>query len=94
MNYAELIEQVAAETEMTKADVKRTLDAQKSVIHKALSKGKLEDRAVSLPGIGKLTVAKRAAREGRNPQTGEPIKIPARKAPKFSPSKELKDVVL
>jgi DNA-binding protein HU-beta len=85
MNKAELIEAMAAEAGMTKADAKRSLDAFVNATHKALKKG---DR-VALVGFGSFSVAKRAARKGRNPQTGKEIKIAAKKVVKFKAGTEL-----
>lgn len=65
------------------------LDALGSVVQEQLAKG----GEVTLPGIGKLSVTERAARTGRNPQTGETIEIAAKKTPKFSAAKALKDAV-
>lgn len=79
MNKAELIESMAAEAGITKADAKRALDAFVVSTEKALKKG---DR-VALVGFGSFSVSKRAARKGRNPQTGKEIKIAAKKVVKF-----------
>lgn len=79
MNKAELIESIAAEAGITKADAKRALDAFVVSTEKALKKG---DR-VALVGFGSFSVSKRAARKGRNPQTGKEIKIAAKKVVKF-----------
>ena len=93
MNQGELIDELADATDLTKADVKRVLDAQSEVVTKYLAKAKEEDEGISIPGLGKFKAKKRAARTGRNPQTGEEIKIPARKVPTFSASKALKEAV-
>ena len=85
MNKAELIESMAAEAGMTKADAKRALDAFIASTNKALKKG---DR-VALVGFGSFSVSKRAARKGRNPQTGKEIKIAAKKVVKFKAGNEL-----
>src|SRR5438094_146857 len=77
MNKAELVDAMASEAKITKADATRALDAFLAVTSKTLKKG---DR-VALVGFGTFSVAKRAARNGRNPQTGKPIKIAA-KVPK------------
>ena len=84
MNKAELIESMAAEAGMTKADAKRALDAFVVSTNKALKKG---DR-VALVGFGSFSVSKRAARKGRNPQTGKEIKIAAKKVVKFKAGSE------
>jgi DNA-binding protein HU-beta len=82
MNKAELIEAIAANAGLTKADGKKALDAFIKATTKALKKG---DR-VSLVGFGSFSVSKRSARTGRNPQTGKIIKIPARSVVKFKES--------
>ncbi|MDR2039793.1 MAG: HU family DNA-binding protein [Bacteroidales bacterium] len=86
MNKAELIDAIASEAKLTKADSKKALDAFMKVTGNALKKG---DR-VALVGFGSFSVAKRSARTGRNPQTGKEIKIAAKKVVKFSPGAELK----
>jgi DNA-binding protein HU-beta len=85
MNKAELIESVAAEAKISKADAKRALDAFVNNTHKALKKG---DR-VALVGFGTFSVTQRKARKGRNPQTGKEIKIAAKKVVKFKAGAEL-----
>ena len=85
MNKAELIEAMATEAGMTKADAKRALDAFVGATHIALKKGE----RVALVGFGSFSVAKRAARKGRNPQTGKEIKIAAKKVVKFKAGTEL-----
>ncbi len=85
MNKAELIEAMASEAKLTKADAKRALDAFVNNTTKALRKG---DR-VALVGFGTFGVTKRAARKGRNPQTGKEIKIAAKKVVKFKPGADL-----
>ena len=85
MNKAELVEAMASDAKITKADAKRALDAFINSTSKALKKG---DR-VALVGFGSFSVAKRAARKGRNPQTGKEIKIPAKKVVKFKPGSDL-----
>ena len=85
MNKAELIDAMAAEAGLTKADAKRALDAFVTATTKSLKKG---DR-VALVGFGSFSVAKRAARTGRNPQTGKEIKIAAKKVVKFKAGSEL-----
>lgn len=89
MNQAELIDTIAGHIDMTKASVKAVLDGLAETVQAELA----IDGEVVLPGIGKLSVSQRAARTGRNPQTGEEIKIAAKKAPKFSAAKALKDAV-
>lgn len=85
MNKAELVEAIAAETKLTKADATKAVEAFVTVTTKALKKG---DR-VALVGFGSFTVTKRAARTGRNPQTGKAIKIAAKKVAKFKAGAEL-----
>jgi DNA-binding protein HU-beta len=85
MNKAELIDAMAAESGLTKADAKKALDAFISATSKALSNG---DR-VALVGFGSFSIATRAARTGRNPQTGQELKIAAKKVIKFKAGSEL-----
>lgn len=85
MNKAELVDAMASEAKITKADATRALDAFMTVTTKSLKKG---DR-VALIGFGTFSVSKRAARNGRNPQTGKPIKIAAKKVAKFKAGAEL-----
>jgi DNA-binding protein HU-beta len=89
MNKAELIEAIAGDAKMTKADAKRALDAFIGATSNALRKG---DR-VALVGFGSFSVTKRAARKGRNPQTGKEIKIAAKKVVKFKPGNDLATTV-
>ena len=85
MNKAELIEAIASKADLTKADAKKALDAFIDATSSTLNKG---DR-VALVGFGSFSVAKRAARTGRNPKTGEEMQIPAKKVVKFKPGAEL-----
>ena len=89
MKKVELIEAVAAKAGLTKADAGRALDATIEAITGALVKG---DR-VPLVGFGTFSTSKRAARVGRNPQTGAEVKIPARTAVTFKAGSALKDAV-
>jgi DNA-binding protein HU-beta len=89
MNKGELIARVAKDSGLTKADAGRALDAALDNVTKALKKGE----KVTLVGFGTFGVSRRRARAGRNPQTGAPIKISARRVPKFTAGKELKDAV-
>ncbi len=89
MNKAELIDAIASEANLTKADAKRALDAFIDSTTKALKKG---DR-VALVGFGSFSVSKREARKGRNPQSGKEITIPAKKVVKFKAGAELADKV-
>ena len=79
MNKAQLIDAMAANAKITKADAKKALEAFVTATTKALSKGE----RVALVKFGTFAVAKRAARKGRNPQTGKEIKIAAKKVVKF-----------
>ena len=88
-NKAELIESVATATGLTKKDATAAVDAVFGSIQDSLSKG---DK-VQLIGFGNFEVRERAARKGRNPQTGAEIKIPASNVPAFKPGKALKDAV-
>lgn len=89
MNQAELIAAIAQANQHTtnKTTVKAILDAQADIVHAQLAIG----GDVTLPGLGKFSVARRAARTGRNPATGAEIQIAARDTPKFSAAKALKD---
>ena len=89
MNKAELIDAIATSARITKADAQRALDATIENVTKALKKG---DK-VSLVGFGTFSVAKRAGRTGRNPQTGKPIKIAAKRVAKFKAGIELAKTV-
>ena len=87
MNKAELVAAMAEKTELSKKDAEKALKAFTEVVAETLKKG---DK-IQLVGFGTFEVADRAAREGRNPQTGETMKIAASKAPKFKAGKALKD---
>ncbi|HHY65575.1 MAG TPA: HU family DNA-binding protein [Clostridiaceae bacterium] len=89
MNKAELISAVAQQSGLTKKDSEAAIDALVSVIEEALAK---QDKVV-LVGFGTFETKNRAARKGRNPQTGKTITIPATKAPVFKAGKALKDRV-
>lgn len=89
MNKAELIEAMASGANISKADAKRALDSFTGSTTKALKKG---DR-VALVGFGSFSVSKRAARKGRNPQTGKEIKIAAKKVVKFKAGNDLNNAV-
>jgi DNA-binding protein HU-beta len=86
MNKAQLISRVARETRMTKVQTARVIDSLLDHITRALKKG---ERA-SLVGFGTFTVGRRRARTGRNPQTGAPITIPARRVVRFTAGKNLR----
>ena len=89
VNKAELVEKIAKSADLSKAAAERALDATTATIKCALKKG----GTVTLVGFGSFYVNKRAARNGRNPQTGAVIKIKAAKVPKFRAGKALKDSV-
>ncbi len=89
MQKSDLVEKIADEAGISKAAADRALKSLLDSVTRALKKG---DR-VSLVGFGTFSVSKRAARTGRNPRTGETIRIKASKAPRFAPGKSLKDAV-
>ena len=89
MNKTELIAAIAEQAELSKKDAEAALNAFTDIVSKTLKKG---DK-IQLVGFGTFEVSKRAARTGRNPQTGKSIKIKASKAPKFKAGKALKDLV-
>ena len=89
MNKTELIDQIATAADISKAAAGRALDATVEAIKGALQAGD----SVNLIGFGTFYVGERAARTGRNPQTGKTIEINAAKSPKFRPGKTLKDAV-
>lgn len=89
MTKADLIEKVATNTGLSKADAGRALDATLDSIKASLKKG----MKVTLVGFGTFSVSKRKARKGRNPRTGEEIKIAATKTPKFTSGKVLKEAI-
>ena len=86
MNRDEMIEQIAKETGLSKAQATRAMKTMLDGITSSLKKG----NKVNFVGFGTFTVSKRKARVGRNPRTGEPIQIPAAKVPKFTAGKKLK----
>lgn len=89
MNKTELVDAIAKETGLTKKDSEAALKAFIETVTKTLKKGD----EVALVGFGTFAVGKREARTGRNPATGETIKIAASKTPKFKAGKALKDAV-
>jgi DNA-binding protein HU-beta len=89
MNKAELIDAIAKEAKIAKTEANSVIDATTKAITSALKKG---DK-VTLVGFGTFSVAKRAARKGRNPQTGKELNIPAKKVAKFKAGSELAQVV-
>ena len=90
MTKAELVEQAAIDAKISKVAAAAALNSFMDGVAKALKK---KDGKVTLVGFGTFSKARRKARKGRNPQTGEPIKIKASNAVKFSPGKKLKDAV-
>ena len=89
MNKTELVAAIAEQAEISKKDAEKALKAFTDVVAEELKKGE----KIQLVGFGTFEVSERAAREGRNPQTGEPMKIDASKAPKFKAGRALKDTV-
>lgn len=89
MRKPELIAAIADDTQQTKTEVERTLNSFMDVVSAQLAKGE----EVALIGFGTFSVKKRQARDGRNPQTGETIKIAAATIPGFKPGSKLKDAV-
>jgi len=89
MNKEQLVERVAQQTGLSKKDANAALDAALDAITTALRRGE----KVTLVGFGTFQVRERKAREGRNPQTGERIRIPARRVPAFTAGKELRTAV-
>ena len=89
MNKTELVAAIADEAGLSKKDAEKALKAFTDVVTEELKKGE----KVQLVGFGTFEVSERAAREGRNPQSGAPMKIAASKAPKFKAGKALKDLI-
>mgnify|MGYP004460664615 FL=1 len=89
MNKTELVAAMAEKTELSKKDAEKALKAFTDVVAEELTKGE----KIQLVGFGTFEVSERPAREGRNPRTGETMKIAASKAPKFKAGKALKDIV-
>jgi DNA-binding protein HU-beta len=89
VNKSELVSAVADQCGLSRAEVSKVVDATLDAITKALK----QNDEVRLVGFGTYTVTERGASEGRNPRTGEPIKIPARKQAKFRPGKALSDAL-
>lgn len=89
MTKQEFVDQISAQSGLSKADSQRALDAAIRVVERTLNRG----GEVSLPGFGKFSVSNRAARQGLNPQTGQPIRIPASKSPHFTAGSKLKQAV-
>ena len=89
MNKTELVAAIAEKTELSKKDAEKALKAFTEVVAEELKKGE----KIQLVGFGTFEVTERAAREGRNPITGETIKIAASKAPKFKAGSQLKESI-
>lgn len=89
MNRVELVAAIAEQTELSKKDAEKALKAFTDVVTEELKKG----GKIQLVGFGTFEVSERAPREGRNPQTGKTMRIPASKAPKFKAGKALKDAL-
>jgi DNA-binding protein HU-beta len=89
VNKSELIDQIAKSADLSKAAAGRALDAMMAAVQDSLK----EDGMVTLVGFGTFYVGQRAARSGRNPRTGDSIKIKAAKVPKFRAGKGLKDAI-
>lgn len=89
MNKTDLVHSVATQAELSKADSKKAVDALLETIATTLA----NNEKIQLVGFGTFEVRERAARKGRNPQTGEEIQIAASKLPAFKPGKELKEAV-
>jgi DNA-binding protein HU-beta len=89
VNKAELIDRMAASADISKASATRALDAMLDAVTESLK----QSEQVALVGFGTFAVKERAARSGRNPQTGESIQIAAARIPTFKPGKALKDAL-
>jgi DNA-binding protein HU-beta len=89
MNKSQLVEAVASDSGLSKADSGRAIESVLATVTKSLKKGD----EVSITGFGKFSVVKRAARQGVNPRTGERVKIKASKAPKFTAGATLKQAI-
>ena len=89
MNRADLVTRIAKDADITKRQAEKALNALVSGVQEALSKGD----SITLVGFGTFSVMSRAARKGRNPQTGREIFIPASKTRKFKPGKGLREAI-
>lgn len=89
MNKSELIDAIAEKAGLTKVQAKSAIDSYHEAVASTLKVG----GSVDIAGFGSFSVSERAARTGRNPQTGAPLQIKATKVPKFKPGKGLKDVL-
>ncbi len=88
MTKAAIVDHLANKNQLTKRQINGVLDTLNTLAYKEAKKG------FTIPGLGKLVLSDRKARMGRNPQTGEPIKIPARKVVRFRVAKHAKDAIL
>ena len=89
MKKSDLVDAIAAKSNLHKGQVQTVVEEVFELVAEGLAKGE----KIDLRGFGTFSVRESAARSGRNPQTGEPISIPARRVPAFKPGKELKDKV-
>ena len=89
MNKAELVEKIAKQAKLSKRESEDALNALVNTIQKGLKK----KQDVRVAGLGSFTTQKRAARQGRNPQTGQSMKIPSKIVPKFRPASKLRELV-
>lgn len=89
MNKGQLVEKLAAKTNLSKSQAENLLDATLEIIQKTVAKGD----EVKLVGFGTFSRLNRKGRTGRNPKTGAPVEIPGAKVPRFKPGKEFKDSV-
>ena len=89
MNKSQLVDAVASDSGLSKADSSRAIESVVATVTKSLKKGE----EVSITGFGKFSVVQRAARQGVNPRTGERVKIKASKAPKFTAGASLKQAI-
>ena len=89
MTKADLVEDVAKAAELTKKDAERLVEIVFESIIETLNKGE----KIELRGFGSFRVRERGARRGRNPKTGDPVNIPAKRVPYFKPGKELKELI-
>jgi len=89
MTKAELVEDVARAAELTKKDAERLVEIVFESIIETLNQGE----KIELRGFGSFRVRERGARRGRNPKTGDPVNIPAKRDPYFKPGKELKELI-
>lgn len=89
LNKQNLVDAIVKDVDITKVNAEKALKATLNAISKELKKG----GSVTLIGFGTFSVLKRKARKGKNPRTGEALKIPARKVPKFKPGKDLREMV-